>query len=111
VLGSYDEVASHDANSRRHLGCSIVAPVTIGRRGYVGAGATILASVTIGDDAILGAGSGVRDDVPPGILAVGVPARAVGTVEEWTLRGGILGCIVCAQTFGMLTATSRSRGA
>jgi maltose O-acetyltransferase len=102
------EVLAHDASTRRHLGYSVVAPVTIGSRVYVGVGAIILPGVTIGDDAIIGAGSVVRHDVAPETLAVGVPARAVGTVEEyierhrqlmrerpvyegweWTLGGGI----------------------
>jgi maltose O-acetyltransferase len=102
------EILAHDASTRRHLGYSLVAPVTIGSRAYIGVGAIILPGVTIGDDAIVGAGSVVRDDVAPGTVAVGVPARAVGTVEEyverhrrlmrerpvfggreWTLHGGI----------------------
>jgi maltose O-acetyltransferase len=102
------EILAHDASTRRHLGYSIAAPVTIGSRVYVGVGAIILPGVTIGDDAIVGAGGVVRDDVPPGTVAVGVPARVVGTVEEyierhrrlmrerpvfdgreWTVRGGI----------------------
>jgi maltose O-acetyltransferase len=80
------EILAHDASTRRHLGYSIVAPVTIGSRVYVGVGAIILPGVTIGDNAIVGAGSVVRDDVPAGSLAVGVPARAVGTVEEYVER-------------------------
>jgi maltose O-acetyltransferase len=102
------EILAHDASTRRHLGYSIVAPVTIGSRVYIGVGAIILPGVTIGDGAIVGAGSVVRHDVPEGTLAVGVPAKVVGTVEEyierhrklmrerpvydgweWTLSGGI----------------------
>ena len=33
--------------------------------------------ITIGDDAVIGAGSVVTRDVPPGVLAVGAPARVV----------------------------------
>ena len=73
----------HDASTRRHIGYSVVAPVRIGRRVYVGAGAIILPGVTIGDDAIVGAGALVRHDVPAGHVVVGVPARVVSTTEEY----------------------------
>lgn len=49
------------------------APV-IGDRVDIGAGAKILGPVTIGDDARIGANAVVLIDVPPGALAVGVPA-------------------------------------
>lgn len=52
-------------------------PVTIGKRVWIGANATILAGVTIGDGAVIGAGAVVHRDVPPRVLAVGVPARVV----------------------------------
>ena len=49
----------------------------LGNRVNVGAGAKILGEVIIGDDAQIGANSVVLTDVPPGRLAVGVPARLV----------------------------------
>ena len=42
---------------------------------WIGAGAKILDGVSIGDRAIVGAAAVVREDVPPGATAVGVPAR------------------------------------
>lgn len=47
----------------------------VGRRASIGSGATILSGVTIGEGAMVGAGAVVTHDVPPGKLAVGVPAR------------------------------------
>jgi serine O-acetyltransferase len=55
---------------------------SIDRRGYprvgndvvIGAGARILGPVTIGDGASIGANAVVLCDVPPGAIAVGVPA-------------------------------------
>jgi serine O-acetyltransferase len=43
----------------------------------VGAGAKILGGVEIGDHAVIGANAVVLQDVPPGAVAVGVPARIV----------------------------------
>lgn len=51
-----------------------VAP-RIGDRVDIGAGAKLLGPITIGDDAVIGANAVVIEDVPPGALAVGVPAR------------------------------------
>jgi acetyltransferase-like isoleucine patch superfamily enzyme len=41
----------------------------------VGANATVLPGVTVGEGAFVAAGAVVVDDVPPGTLAVGVPAE------------------------------------
>jgi acetyltransferase-like isoleucine patch superfamily enzyme len=62
--------------ARRSLG------VTIGTGAWIGAGAKVLDGVTIGDGAVIGAGAVVREEVPPRAIAVGVPARVVGTREE-----------------------------
>ena len=48
---------------------------TLGDRVVVGAGAEILGPVWIGDDAQIGANAVVVKDVPPGAVAVGVPAE------------------------------------
>lgn len=52
------------------------APV-IGNNVDIGAGAKILGRVVVGDGAAIGANAVVLEDVPPGALAVGVPARIV----------------------------------
>ena len=57
--------------------------VTIGRNCYIGAGAIILPGVTIGDNSIIGAGAVVTKSIPPGSVAMGVPAKVVCTREEW----------------------------
>jgi serine O-acetyltransferase len=44
----------------------------------IGAGAKVLGNIEIGANAKIGAGSVVLADVPPGVTAVGVPARVVG---------------------------------
>jgi serine O-acetyltransferase len=46
----------------------------IGNRVDIGAGAKLLGPIRIGDDAVIGANAVVLCDVPPGSLAVGIPA-------------------------------------
>src|SRR4051794_9272887 len=63
------------AQARRSSG------VTVGEGAWLGAGAKILDGVAIGDRAIIGAGAVVREAVPPGAIAVGIPAKIVGHRE------------------------------
>ena len=44
---------------------------------WIGAGATVLEGVRIGRGAVVAAGAVVRQDVPQGMVAVGIPARIV----------------------------------
>ena len=58
------------------------AGVTVGAGAWLGAGAKILDGVTVGEHAIVGAGAVVTSAVPAAAIAVGVPARVVGSRAE-----------------------------
>ena len=75
-------IIAHDASLRRSKGLTKIACVTIGDDVFVGANVTILMGGTIGAASIIGAGALVTRDVPPGMLAVGHPARSVRPVSE-----------------------------
>jgi acetyltransferase-like isoleucine patch superfamily enzyme len=55
---------------------------TIKKGAKIGANVTILTGVVIGENALVGAGSVVVDDVPPGVVVVGNPARFIKKVSE-----------------------------
>jgi maltose O-acetyltransferase len=52
-------------------------PITIGDNVWLGGGVIVLPGVTIGPDTVVGAGAIVTKDLPPGVVAVGNPARIV----------------------------------
>ncbi|WP_436697553.1 sugar O-acetyltransferase [Nocardioides sp. BYT-33-1] len=52
-------------------------PITIGDNVWLGGGVIVCPGVTIGANTVVGAGSVVTRDLPPGVLAVGSPARVV----------------------------------
>jgi maltose O-acetyltransferase len=55
-------------------------PITIGDNVWLGGGAIVCPGVTIGDDTVVGAGAVVTRDLPPGVVAVGNPARVLRSV-------------------------------
>jgi serine acetyltransferase len=55
--------------------------IRIGDNVWLGAGALVMDGVRIGDDVVVGAGAVVTSDLPPGSVAVGVPAKVVRTRE------------------------------
>lgn len=59
-----------------------IGPVEIGPNAMVGANSTILAGVRIGAGTEVSAMSLVNKDLPPGVLAGGVPVKVLGPVSE-----------------------------
>jgi acetyltransferase-like isoleucine patch superfamily enzyme len=49
---------------------------------WLGTGAKVLDGVRIGRDVVVGANAVVTDDLPDGVVAVGIPARVVRRRDE-----------------------------
>jgi maltose O-acetyltransferase len=75
-------VLVHDASMKRHIDYTLIAPIAIGDRVFVGAGAIILPGTRIGDDSVIAAGAVVRGDIPPWSMVVGNPAKVVSDVRS-----------------------------
>ncbi len=63
------------------IGC-----ICIGNNVFVGANTTILYDVNIGSRVIIGAGSVVTKDIPENSVAVGVPAKVIGTFDDYFMK-------------------------
>lgn len=57
-------------------------PIVIEDRVWIGSNAVVLPGVRIGYGSVIGAGSVVSSDVPPMVVAVGVPARVLRPISE-----------------------------
>jgi len=87
-IGPRVMVLTHDT-IQGHLDPTIqssTSKVIIGRDCYIGAGTIILPGATIGDNSIIGAGSVVTRSIPPGSVAMGVPAKVICSREEWSRK-------------------------
>lgn len=76
-------ILSHDGSTYMALGYSRVGKVVIGDEVFVGIGSVILPNVTIGSRVIIGAGAVVTHDIPDNSIAVGNPARVIGTYDDY----------------------------
>lgn len=72
---------NHDLDPQKR-GDNILAPITIGKRVWIGASAVILPGVRIGDGAVVAAGAVVTKDVPENVVVGGVPARVLKKIAE-----------------------------
>ena len=51
--------------------------ITLGENVWLGTGAKVMDGVRIGRDVVIGAGAVVAEDIPEGVIAVGIPAKVV----------------------------------
>lgn len=57
--------------------------ITIGNNVSFGQNVMVLKGVTIGDNVFIGAGSVVNKDIPSNCIAVGIPCKAIMTLDEY----------------------------
>jgi galactoside O-acetyltransferase len=57
------------------------APIRIRGNVYLGSNVVLLSGVEIGEGSVIGAGAVVIGDIPPGVVAGGVPARVLKKIE------------------------------
>jgi bifunctional UDP-N-acetylglucosamine pyrophosphorylase / glucosamine-1-phosphate N-acetyltransferase len=75
-IGASSVFVNYDGETKRRT--------TVGSHVRTGSDTMFVAPVTIGDGAYTGAGTVIREDVPPGALAVSAGAQR--NIEDWVLR-------------------------
>lgn len=63
---------------KEQLGC-----IKIGNNVFIGAHSSVLCNVKIGNNVIIGAHSLVNKDIPDNSVAAGVPAKIIGTFDDF----------------------------
>jgi maltose O-acetyltransferase len=79
-------ILAHDGSTKKFLGYSKVAPVTIGDNVFIGYGCIVLPGVTIGSNVIVGAGTVISRDIPDNVVVVrgtDEPYRVLCTFDEY----------------------------
>jgi maltose O-acetyltransferase len=74
---------AHDASTKSTSNYTRLGSITIEDNVFIGARALIMPGVTIGKNSIIGAGSIVTKSIPTDSIALGNPARVVGSVQEY----------------------------
>jgi maltose O-acetyltransferase len=83
ATGVHVVTATHPVDPEpRRLAWESAEPITIGDNVWLGSGVVVCPGVTIGDDTVVGAGAVVTQDLPAGVVALGVPARAQREIGE-----------------------------
>ena len=63
-------------------GLEVALAISVGDSVWIGGNTVVLGGVTIGENSIIGAGSVVTKDIPPNVIAVGVPCRVLRPITE-----------------------------
>lgn len=74
--------AFHELDPSRRDEQPEAVPVILERNVWLAARVIVLPGVTIGENSVIGAGSVVTHDIPPNVLAAGVPARVLRALSD-----------------------------
>ncbi|MEG0367898.1 MAG: sugar O-acetyltransferase [Coprobacillus sp.] len=75
--------ASHSLDvDERNKGIENALPIIIEDNVWLGANVSILQGVTIGEGSVIAAGSVVNKDIPPHVIAGGMPCRVIKKTDE-----------------------------
>lgn len=85
-LITHQDAGSFISGALSELYPPLYLPININDNVWVGCDSTILPGVEVGSNSVIGAKSLVKDDVPPGVLACGIPAKTKKMIREALLR-------------------------
>jgi acetyltransferase-like isoleucine patch superfamily enzyme len=78
---------THDGGLRvaraSYPGAYFYGRIHVADRCFLGAHCILLPGAKVGEGSVIGSGSIVTGDIPPGVVAVGTPAKPIKTVEDY----------------------------
>lgn len=80
-LNNYEESQGGETPIKEKIGC-----IEIGNNVFIGSNSTVLYDVKIGSNVIIGAGSLINKDIPDNSVVAGVPAKIIGTFDEFVKK-------------------------
>jgi sugar O-acyltransferase (sialic acid O-acetyltransferase NeuD family) len=84
IVVNLNSTVGHDVSigdfATLHPGCHVNGNVSIGRSAEIGSGAVILPGNKVGHNTLIGAGSVVTEDMPDGMVCMGMPCKPVRPV-------------------------------
>jgi acetyltransferase-like isoleucine patch superfamily enzyme len=101
-VGAYSYIAFDAVILAHDMTRGLRTNTYIGERCFIGARSMIMPGIRVGDGSIVGAGSVVTQDVPPGSIVAGNPARVVRSGIVTTRGGCIKGAGYLAHDSGWL---------
>jgi acetyltransferase-like isoleucine patch superfamily enzyme len=67
----------------KYPGINIFGKIKVGSNVFIGSTSIILPGVIIGDNVVIGTGSVVTKNIPDHVVAAGVPARIIKSIEKY----------------------------
>ena len=75
-------------------GINVYGKISVGNNVFIGSDSIIMPNVTIGNNVVIGSGSLVSKNIPDNVVAVGVPARPIKSIEEYKANSVEKGMII-----------------
>ena len=82
IIEDYVQIGSHCSLYTLSTIDNKVGQILLKRNCRIGSHTTIMPGVTIGENSIIGANSFVNKDIPPNVLAYGIPAKVIRELSE-----------------------------
>ena len=82
IIGADVQIGSHCAIYSVSTIDDTQGKIVLKKNCRIGSHSTVLPGVTIGENSIIGAHSLVNTDIPPNVVAVGVPAKVIKKIDE-----------------------------
>lgn len=67
----------------KYPGINVFGKIKVGNNVFIGSNSIILPGVIIGDNVVIGTGSVVTKNIPDNVVAAGVPARIIKSIEKY----------------------------